>query len=83
MIGSEPDSDIRLPYYGKKEIGERYYFRIYYNFKSGALLITVMEAIRIGCIVLMKNESLLLMAATIIECGGESFRYIVEFPDLS
>ncbi|MCJ1242374.1 hypothetical protein MMC14_010382 [Varicellaria rhodocarpa] len=87
VIGSGPDSDVKLPYYGKKKFGEGCYFRIHYNFNSGALLITAMETIRIGCTILVKNESLLLMASTSIHCGRRLndyvFEYTVEFPDLS
>ena len=81
-FGSGPDSNVRLPYYvNKSKDKNRNYFRIHYNFNSGALLITAIAKIRIGHAVLGKNESLLLMAGVSIECGG-GFEFIVEFPDL-
>jgi hypothetical protein len=81
-FGFGPDSNVILPYYGKKPklIEESYYFRIHYNFDSGALLITAMDRISIGTAVLKPGHSLLLMTDTKIECGGV-FDFIVEFPD--
>ena len=82
-FGSGPDSAVKLPYYSKKRHDKnRNYFRIHYNFKSGALMITAIDTIRIGSAVLSKHESLLLMANTSIHCGGV-FEFAVEFPDLS
>ena len=82
-FGSGPDSVVKVPYYSKKSHDKNgNYFRIHYNFKSGALLITAIDKIRIGSAVLSKHESLLLMANTSIHCGGV-FEFAVEFPDLS
>lgn len=75
-----PNSDIKLPYDGKSK--HRAYFRIHYNFNSGALLITALDKIRVGAAILGKDTSLLLMAGTIIKCGND-LEFIVEFPDLS
>ena len=82
-FGSRPDSNAKLRYYvDKPRDKNRDYFRIHYNFNSGALLITAIDKIRIGSVLLGKNESLLLMAGTSIHCGGV-FEFTVEFPDLS
>ncbi|KAL9119085.1 MAG: hypothetical protein Q9187_004361 [Circinaria calcarea] len=87
MIGSGPDSDIKLPYYSEKQqVDEGYYFRIHYNFNSGALLLTAMERIQVGLIELLKHQSMLFMTGTRIRCGRRFRSYIlefiVEFPDL-
>jgi hypothetical protein len=81
-VGSGPDSNVKLPYYGEKDIDEVYYFRIHYTFDSGALLITAMDKIIIGGAHLRPGQSLLPTAGNKIECGGV-FEFIVEFPDLS
>ena len=83
-IGCGPTSDVKVPYYSKKSSKNplRAYFRIHYNFNSGALLITALDEIKVGSAVLKKNEPLLLMAGTIIHCGGE-FEFVVELPDIS
>ena len=78
-FGSRPDSDVKVPYHGKKAYA---YFRIHYNFNSGALLITALDEIKVGSARLTSQQSLLLMAGTVIHCGGE-FEFIVEFPDTS
>ncbi|WEW54638.1 hypothetical protein PRK78_000058 [Emydomyces testavorans] len=82
-FGAEDDSDVKLPYYSNNLGDENCdYFRIHYNFNSGALLITAINRIRVGCATLRAHESLLLMPGTIIHCGG-LFEFAVEFPDLS
>lgn len=83
-IGSGLTSDVKVPYYGKKPSKNplKAYFRIHYNFGSGALLITALDEIKVGSAVLEKQQSLLIMAGTSIHCGGE-FEFVVEFPDLS
>lgn len=42
-----------------------------------------MEQLRIGTATLRTNESLLLMANTVIECGQRRFQFAIEFPDLT
>ena len=83
-FGSGPTSDVKVPYYtidpSKNPL--KAYLRIHYNFNSGALLITALDKIKVGSAVLEKQQSLLLMAGTVIKCGGE-FEFTVEFPDLS
>ncbi|KAI9729378.1 MAG: hypothetical protein M1834_006902 [Cirrosporium novae-zelandiae] len=79
-FGSAPSSDVKVPYYGTQTI--KAYFRIHYNFNSGALLITALDRIRVGSAVLRAQKSLLLMAGTSIHCG-EKFQFIVEFPNIS
>lgn len=83
-IGSEPTSDIRVPYYctNPSKTSLKAYFRIHYNFDSGALLITALNKIKVGSARLKEQQSLLLMSGTSIYCGGES-EFTVEFPDLS
>ena len=82
-FGSKPDSDAQVRYHvNKPRDKDRDYFRIHYNFNSGALSITAIDMIRLGSILLGKNESLLLMAGTSIHCGKD-FEFTVEFPDLS
>jgi len=81
-FGSRPDSDVKVPYYSKNSIKTYTYFRIHYNFNSGALMITALDEIKVGSARLKKEQSLLLMAGTIIYCGAE-FEFIVEFPDTS
>ena len=74
-----PDSDVKVPYHGKKAYA---YFRIHYNFNSGALMITALDEIKVGSARLKSQQSLLLMAGTVIRCGGE-YEFTVEFPDIS
>lgn len=83
-FGYGPHSNVKVPYYSKHPDKNpmKAYFRIHYNFNSGALLITALDGIKVGSARLSKQESLLIMAGTIIHCGGE-FEFIVEFPDLS
>ena len=79
---SKPESRINVPYYRNKRKAESLnYFRIHYNFNSGALLITAIDEIRVGSVNLKMNHSLLLMPDTCIKCGGV-FEFNVEFPDL-
>ena len=80
---SEPESRINVPYYfrNKRKAESPNYFRIHYNFNSGALLITAIDEIRVGSVNLKMNHSLLLMPDTCIKCGGV-FEFNVEFPDL-
>ena len=79
-FGSLPNSDVKVPYYSTRRVKTYVYFRIHYNFSSGALLITALDEIKVGSARLDKQQSLLLMAGTSIHCGGE-FEFIVEFPD--
>jgi hypothetical protein len=84
-FGSEPSSsDVKIPYYSKNPSKNsiKAYFRIHYNFSSGALLITALDQIKIGSAPLRKHSSILLMAGTSIHCGRE-FEFTVEFPDVS
>jgi len=81
-FGIRPNSDIKVPYYSTKRIQTYTYFRIHYNFHSGALMITALDEIRVGSARLKEEHSLLLMAGTSIHCGAE-FEFIVEFPDTS
>jgi hypothetical protein len=63
-FGSGPDSDVKVPYYSidpSKNLLKAY-FRIHYNFNSGALLITALNKIKVGSARLEKQQSLLLMA---------------------
>ncbi|KAF1993295.1 kinase-like protein, partial [Amniculicola lignicola CBS 123094] len=78
-IGFGPSSDVKVPYYGRNP--NEAYFRIHYNFNSGALLITALDSMIVGSARLSKQESLLLMAGASIRCGG-AFSFVVEFPDL-
>lgn len=57
------------------------YFRIHFNFDSGALLITALTPIEVGSVSLDPDRSLLLMAGTLIVCWGNS-HFIAEFPVL-
>ena len=79
-FGSQPNSDVNVPCYGRSPIVA--YFRIHYNFDSGALLITALHRIRLGSAILKKQQSLVLVAGTSIRCGG-NHEFIVEFPDIS
>ena len=84
-FGSGPNSKsrVKVPYYrNKRKDGNLDYFRVHYNFNSGALLITAIDGIQVGSLNLMMNQSLLLMPNTNIKCGG-IFDFIVEFPNLS
>ncbi|KAL8647399.1 MAG: hypothetical protein Q9210_005583 [Variospora velana] len=85
VFGSGPDADIMMSYQGRASELNGNYFRIHYNFGSGALLITAMETIRVGALILKTNGSLLLMAGMSIHCGPtlEEFEFTVEFPDLA
>ncbi|TAQ90811.1 hypothetical protein B7494_g882 [Chlorociboria aeruginascens] len=83
IFGSSPDSIVKLRYDANTSRDKgRDYFRIHYNFTSGALLITAIDKIRIGLASLKPIQSLLLMARTSIFCAGV-FEFSVEFPDLS
>lgn len=75
-------SDVKLPYYNITGETSGNYFRINYNFNSGALLITAIDKIKVGAVLLQKHQSLLLMHGTNIRCGGV-FEFTIEFPDLS
>ncbi|KAI4138837.1 MAG: hypothetical protein LQ341_004493 [Variospora aurantia] len=82
-FGSGPDSNVKLPYSSKNTNDTNSdYFRIHYNFTSGALLITSLHIIKVGSARLRRNQSLLLMAGMSIHCGLV-FEFTVEFPDLS
>ena len=81
-FGALSDCQIQMPYRDNRS-GNGCYFCIHYNFNSGALLIVAMSKIRVGSTTLEKDESLLLMADTVIDCGGRAFQFMVEFPDLS
>ncbi|KAL9013854.1 MAG: hypothetical protein Q9173_001478 [Seirophora scorigena] len=85
VFGSGPDADVKMSYQGHSSGVNGYYFRIHYNFGSGALLITAMEAMRVGALVLKTYGSLLLTAGMSIRCGGEpqELEFTVEFPDLA
>ena len=73
---------LELPYHDNRS-GQGCYFCIQYNFNSGALLIVAMSTIRVGSTRLKESDSLLVMADTIIDCGGRAFQFMVEVPDLS
>ena len=81
-FGSGQNSDIKIPYYSIDPSRNplKAYFRIHYNFKSGALVITALDGILVGSVNLKRQQSLLLMAGTSIHCGRE-FGFTVEFPD--
>ncbi|KAI4288218.1 MAG: hypothetical protein L6R35_002517 [Caloplaca aegaea] len=82
-FGSGPDSNVKLPYSSKNSSDTNSdYFRIHYNFSSGALLITALDTIMVGSARLKEKHALLLMAGMSIDCGGV-FEFTVEFPDLS
>ena len=81
--GSEPESRVTMPYYRNKRKARGFnYFKIHYNFSSGALLITAIDEILVGSVNLQINQSLLLMPDVNIKCGGV-FEFTVEFPDLN
>ena len=71
-----------MPYYGHDKTGSGVYFRVHYNFDSGAVLITALSKIRIGSAPMRPQQSLLLMAGIRIHCGGK-YEFTVEFPDTS
>ena len=81
-FGSRPYSDVQVPYYGDNGLDDCAYFRVHYNFNSGALLITALDKIKVGDVLLRKHQSLLLTAHTSIYCGGDH-ELMVEFPDIS
>lgn len=83
-FGAGEKSLIKIPFFSKypEENPTSAYFRIHYNFDSGALLITSLEKILVGSAQLVKEESLLLMPSSIIHFGGK-FSFAVEFPDIS
>ncbi|KAI4139538.1 MAG: hypothetical protein LQ341_004179, partial [Variospora aurantia] len=82
-FGSGPNSNVKLPYFSNNSSDTNSdYFRIHYNFNSGALLITALHTMRIGSASLKDKHGLLLMAGMSIYCGGV-FEFTVEFPDLS
>ncbi|KAL8912005.1 MAG: hypothetical protein Q9171_002918 [Xanthocarpia ochracea] len=85
VFGSRPDANIKTSYHGRVSESKGNYFRIHYNFESGALLITAMEAIRVGAVGLEKSRSLLLTAGMSIHCGykAQVSEFTVEFPDLA
>lgn len=58
------------------------WFRIRYDFDSGALVIEALTTIMVGVTKLEKNSTTLLMAGASINCA-DSFNFAVEFPDLS
>ena len=85
VFGSDSGSNVKVPYYGKKgkrsnQNSDLEYFKIHYNFSSGALLVTTLDKMRVGSVILEPNQSLLVMASMLIECGG-CFQFLVEFPD--
>ena len=81
MVGTGSESDIVLPNYGNHSTPG--YFRIRYNFDSGALLITALRLIQIGGIPLQQDHSLLPITGTTVECGSAALQFTFEFPDLS
>ena len=81
-FGSLPDCQVEMPYHDNRS-SKGCYFCIHYNFNSGALLIVAMSTIFVGSTRLTKDNSLLVMADTIVDCGGGAFQFMVEFPDLS
>ena len=85
VFGSRPDANVKMSYHGDISETTGNYFRIHYNFESGALLIMAMERIRIGTIILKKDESLLLLASMSIHCGrgDQKFEFTIEFPELT
>ncbi|MCJ1474594.1 NUAK SNF1-like kinase 1 [Lambiella insularis] len=70
-----------MPYL-EKGPGQGCYFRIQYNFESGTLLLVAISTMSFGTAVLKISQSLLIMADTVIDCGGRAFRFLIEFPDL-
>ncbi|KAL8937686.1 MAG: hypothetical protein Q9211_003551 [Gyalolechia sp. 1 TL-2023] len=82
--GSKGSKDyaVEIPYYNDTGDSSGDYFRIHYNFNSGALLITAIDKILVGAACLRKQQSLLLIPGMNIQCG-EVFQFAVEFPDLS
>lgn len=82
-VGCGPASDIKVPFYDgvPGNHTQKAYFRIHYNFSSGALLITSLCELRVGRARLKRHASILLNAGISIYCGGE-FEFSVEFPDL-
>ncbi|KAL9026973.1 MAG: hypothetical protein Q9196_004444 [Gyalolechia fulgens] len=81
-FGSGPRSDVKIPNYGFES--DKVYFRIHFNFDSGALLITALDRIKVGSTRLQAEQSLLLMFGVTIGCGAKfGIGFIVEFPDTS
>ncbi|KAL9027803.1 MAG: hypothetical protein Q9196_003724 [Gyalolechia fulgens] len=80
--GGSKHSAVEIPYYNDTGDSSGDYFRIHYNFNSGALLITAIDTILVGAACLRKQQSLLLIPGMNIQCG-EVFQFAVEFPDLS
>lgn len=86
LVGTESDSDIVIPYLhdqGYRSAVGLSYFRIRYNFKSGALMIMAMQSIHIGVSFLFRGQALVLTTGMIITCGGDDYQYTLEFPDLT
>ena len=81
-FGSRSNSDVKVLSYDSNPIKTNAYFRIHFNFTSGALLITALDRLKVGTVCLNKQQSLLLMAGMSIHCGGK-FEFAVEFPDIS
>ena len=82
LVGTGSDSDIFLPNHGDIPAPHPGNFRIHYNFQSGALLVTALGRLRIGATFLQRQQSLVLMAGTDIECDIPALLYMFEFPDL-
>ncbi|KAA6412973.1 MAG: serine threonine kinase [Lasallia pustulata] len=82
LVGTGSDSDIFLPNHGDIPAPHPGNFRIHYNFQSGALLVTALGRLRIGATFLQRQQSLVLMAGTDIECDIPALLYMFEFPYL-
>ena len=80
-FGSSSNCQVKIPPYYDID-SEGCYFRIQYNFNSGALLIVAVSEIKVGLTNLEENGTLLLMAGSVIKCGANAFQFVVEFPDL-
>ena len=79
---SRSSFDVKVLYYDSKPIKNAAYFRMHYNFNSDALLITILNKIKVESARLKKQQSLLLMINTNIHCGDE-FEFVIEFSDIS
>ncbi|MCJ1249584.1 hypothetical protein MMC30_006810 [Trapelia coarctata] len=82
FFGSSPSCHFKMPNQHNSS-SQECYFCIQYNFVSGALLIVAKSTMAVGSVSLKVDQSLLVMADTVIDCGERAFRFIVEFPDLS
>lgn len=78
-LGYGSNSNVRLAYFTSNQTKGNIYFRIHYNFDSGALLTTALDKIKVGTARLKAHDSLLLMPGMSIFCGGR-FEFAIEFP---